>query len=541
LPFPETCAVSQPTPQGNVSGAAPSAAHNDGGVFLRLLGLYALVLYPILRANRYYNDDLKRALIGRAGWDSNGRPLTTLLMRALQCYDHAMVDISPLTQIGAIAILAWVGVLIARRFAIGSPWMAALVAFPMGGQPFFLENLSYKFDALSMSLALLLALLPMLALREHRRAWWLGVLALFASLSFYQPAINAYLVFMLLELAWAQLHGVRLTQLARQFFWRVLQAGVAMLIYDLLIGMHVSGWVKRETATIHGLRELPLVKANFVDFYAFIGTSFNAHWWMYFAPVLTALALVAVLVGLRYALALRATQRTWLVAMLCAIAVLMPLAAAVGALGPMLFLRKPEIEPRVLMGIGALLAAALILAQAALRQWRRADGWAQAAAAMLALGMCVIASAYGNTLGAQKDFENHIGADLADDLATLQVTHTLHFYLLDGAAGNAPVTAHVITQLPLIHTLVPPYIAADDPFQTPGFLAYYISGVSDLRRQTDPAALARQLATLAQACGEPAVMTRASYQLYLVKDTAVVRFQAAGPHACAAPNAAATP
>src|SRR5262249_46718944 len=154
---------------------------------------------------RYYNDDLKRALIGRTGWDSNGRPLTTLLMKLLQFYDHALIDISPFTQIGAVAILAWAGVLIARRYAIRSPLVAALVAFPLGAQPFFLENLSYKFDSLSMSLALFLALLPVVALREDRRGWWLGVAALFASLCLYQPAFTAFLIFVLVEVVVAQL------------------------------------------------------------------------------------------------------------------------------------------------------------------------------------------------------------------------------------------------------------------------------------------------------------------------------------------------
>jgi hypothetical protein len=99
------------------------AVHSERGetqvvraVFVRLLGLFALLLYPILQADRPYNDDLKRALLGRASWDSNGRPLTTLLMRALQCYNHAMVDIAPLPQIGAIVVLAWTGARLARRF-----------------------------------------------------------------------------------------------------------------------------------------------------------------------------------------------------------------------------------------------------------------------------------------------------------------------------------------------------------------------------------------------------------------------------------------
>ena len=103
-----------------------------------------------------------------------------------------LVDISPLPQIGAVLVLTWIGVLIARRYVATSPRSAALVAFPLGAHPFFLENLSYKFDALSMSLAILLAVLPIVALDAGRRGWWLGVLAIFASLNFYQPAINVF-------------------------------------------------------------------------------------------------------------------------------------------------------------------------------------------------------------------------------------------------------------------------------------------------------------------------------------------------------------
>ena len=120
------------------AGSQPSQIRAEGRLFALLLALYFLILYPILRADRYYNDDLKRALIGHTGWDSNGRPLTTLLMKLLQCYDSALVDISPLTQIGAVALLAWVGVWIARRYALRPTWLAALIAFPLGAPPVFL-------------------------------------------------------------------------------------------------------------------------------------------------------------------------------------------------------------------------------------------------------------------------------------------------------------------------------------------------------------------------------------------------------------------
>jgi hypothetical protein len=509
-------------------GTKTARGTRDRDVFGILLALYSLILYPILRADRYYNDDLKRALVGRAGWDSNGRPLTTLVMRMLQSYDHAMVDISPLPQIGAVALLAWIGVLMARRYSIGSSWMAALVAFPLGAQPFFLENLSYKFDALSMSLAMLLAVLPLFQLKEGRRAWWLGVLALWGSLCFYQPAINVYLVFVLVEWVSLQQQQAQPSQLARKSFSRFVQVGTAMLLYYLIVGMHVSGWVKHASERIHGWRELPLLWINFVDFYGYIGASFNGHWWMYFGPLLGVLALFPVVVGIRYALAFRTSQPAPVKALLWLAALLIPLAALIAVLGPMLLLHKPEIGPRVLMGLGALLAGALVVMQAALRQWHASRQWAVAGACMLSLGMCILASSYGNAAAAQKDYEGRIAGRLADDLAQLKASRGVHAFLLDGTAGYSPVTAHVIEQLPLIRDLVPQYLSSDHSFQSPDFLAFYISGLINLEAHDDAVAPSLLSSLHARTCLMPADIIAAHYRLYVVGDTAVVRLLAPG-------------
>lgn len=500
-------------------------SRRDSNVFIILLSLYFLILFPILRANRFYNDDLKRALFGRTGWDSNGRPLTTFVMKLLQCYDHALVDISPLPQIGAIAILAWTGVLIARRFDIRSHWVGALVAFPLGAQPFYLENLSYKFDALTMSLALLLALLPIVYLKDDRRGWWLGVVALFASLNFYQSAINAYLIFVLMEFVVAQLQRATPGHLFRRLASRALQAVVGMLGYELIVGIHVNGWVKRKSETIHGLDQLPLIKNNIVDFYTFIGNAFNEQWWMYFGPVLLLLAIVPVVIGVRYAIAYDVVASKWMRALLVAASFLVPVAALVCVLGPMLVLADPPIAPRVLVGVGALLTAPLIVVQAALRRWRRSEKWTVAVGGALALGMCSFASAYGNALGEQKAYEDRIASALADDLAQLKATDSVHAYVLDGTAGYSLATAHVAEQFPLIRTLVPPYLSADDTFHPHIFLEYYVSDTADLRMESDADAPQRWAATIAAAHRMPARRTANAYSLRVVGDTVVVTFR----------------
>ncbi|BDU19069.1 hypothetical protein DYGSA30_05260 [Dyella sp. GSA-30] len=513
---------------GNTS-FTPSST--DSRVLLTLLGLYSFVIFPILRADQYYNDDLKRALVGHGSWDATGRPLTTLLMRMLQAYDPAMVDISPLTQMGAVLILAWTGVLIARRYVFASPWIAALAAFPLGAQPFFLENLSYKFDALSMSLAIFFALLPIVMLGQSRQRWWLGIASIFVSLDFYQAATNAYLVFVILDVLLGQLEGKTPRQLIRQFASRALQAGLAMLLYQLIIGVHINGWVRMHSEKIHSLQQLPLVASNFVDFYTYVAASFSEQWQLYFSPILLSMLALPAIVSVRYALRVDVATARIRVALFAA-GLLTPLAALACALGPMLILEKPLFVPRVLIGFGALLAAGLILAQAALRQWRVSDKWALAVGGILALGMCVIASAYGNALREQKNYETRIAAHLADDLAGLKGDGIIDTFMLDGSAGYSPVTAHVASQFPIIYQLISPYLSAEDRFHSHAFLSYYVSGVTDMRVDESPANLLLISRMLAQTCTVPASYITGAYRVHVIVRTAVVTFSQAAPERC---------
>ncbi len=528
-----------PYPHADLSQSRDS--RSDGKIFSILLALYFLILYPILRANRYYNDDLKRALIGHTGWDSNGRPLTTLLMKLLQCYDGALVDISPFTQIAAIAVLAWIGVLIARRYAIRSPWMAALVAFPLGAQPFYLENLSYKFDALSMSLAILLALLPVLVMNLQRRGWWLGVLSLFASLSFYQPAINVCLIFVLLDVVLAQLHGESVASWLKTFSLRVLQVAAAMLFYQLIIGIHIHGWVEHEGEKIHSLSQLPLIATNIAGFYRLIGNSFDRQWWTYFLPLLVVLGIFPMAIGVRYATARRALHASWISALLVLTSFVIPLMALLCIAGPMLLLLTPEYEPRVLMGVGALLVAALIVMHETLAQWQRSPRWTLAAGCMLAVGMCSLASAYGNALGEQKAYEDRIAAGLADDLADLKATQGIRGFLLDGGIGFSPITAHIAHDFPMVNKLVSPYISSQDRFHTTDFLLYYIAGIDDLGWKTDASSLRMRAVVLQSVCHVVVERARSAYALRVIDHVAVTSFYLAASQDCRAASGSPQP
>jgi len=484
--------------------------------------LLLLVLLPILRADRYFSDDVARAITGFYGWDLNGRQLTTLVMRLLQFNLSQLVDISPLPQILAIAVLATTGALIARRYRIESPWLAALIAFPLGAQPFYLENLSYRFDALSMSLALFTALLPFLSTQRNIRSFVLGTLAMFASLCFYQPGLSAFLIFALMETTIAQIEEQEPSHWLRTLGWRVTQCVTAVLAYQVFVAPTIDDWLKQHTATIHNVDELRILKANAENFYGYMIRSFNIHWLRCAGPLLLLAAAVPVATAFRY-VRRRPSAPRWQNAAWVCLGMLMPMLVVLAVTLPMLPLRDPVVLPRVLMGVGVLLCAGMICGYRLLRAWGRPDHWMLAYAGIWALGMASFAAIYGNALAAQKALEERVAFGLSNDIATLAVERPIHFILIDGSVGLAPVTARASQKFPLISTLIFPYLREAD-FHTAYFLRYYLQDTPELARE--PGAESRIAAILARACTAPVEHVSRHYSLRVVEDVVVATFPA---------------
>lgn len=490
--------------------------------------LFLFILFPILRADRYYNDDVARAITGFYGWDINGRPLATLVMRLLQFNLRQLVDISPLPQMGAIAVLSAIGVLIARRYRLGSPWLAALVSFPLGAQPFYLENLSYRFDALGMSLALLFALLPFLACRGDYKGRALGQISLFASLCLYQPALSAFLTFALVEWVVAQLDGRDPRELLSAMGWRMAQCVVAVVAYQIIVAPAIDDWLKQHSATIGSFRELGALKANAGNFYSYIAHSFNIHWVRCAAALLLLAGTVPVLAAIRYVRQRPQTGHVQRLAWLGA-GLLIPVFAVLAITLPMLPLRSPVVMPRVFMGVGALLCASLVSSCLLMRAWRLSDRWILTCAGLWALGMASFAAIYGNALAAQKSFEDRVVAQLSNDVAAIAAKQPIRFILIDGSVGLAPVTLRAAQQFPLINTLVSPYLQQAD-FRTAYYLRYYLRETPELAREPD--SQLRVASILAQICKASVNNVSSNYALRIVDDTVVATFPSGRPKSC---------
>jgi hypothetical protein len=216
-----------------------------------------------------------------------------------------LVDFSPICQIGSILCLSWLSAILARKFEIRRPIIAALTTFPLGANPFFLANLSFKFDSLPMALSLSLALMPVVLdgarTGQGRRSLLGGAVLLLGSLCIYQPSFNAFIVTASLEYLLSQNKNESpkiITSVVRR---RIVQLLIAICAYKVvaLYTIHEKYSIEH-SSLVGGAGALTIVLRNLVTFWSFpIEMLTGALRSTLVLPIVLAL-FASIAVGLRY-------------------------------------------------------------------------------------------------------------------------------------------------------------------------------------------------------------------------------------------------
>jgi hypothetical protein len=430
---------------------------SERSTFVISFTLLGLVLLPLWIADRYHLEDWRRLLDGTFGWTGEGRPLTELLMRVLNLGDP-FKDLSPLPQIAAIVVLSYNSVLIFRKFLIRSPLLAALIAFPIGGSPFFLENLSFRFDSLGMALAMTLALIPVLTTEKLSvRAWISGALCVFASLGFYQTGINAFFVFFIVELGVLQLGTAPMQKLLDVILLRGAQFIAGFVPYLLLAKALIRGSYNQQHFTfVTKVSEIGAIARNWKTAWHFVYSSFpGGQREIFRLPILLGIVLL-IGIGIYYLRFLIRSHQSVLAVVLVLVAVLLlPLCWIAGALGPVLFPVNAIITlPRIHMGIGPLLASSFVLVFATISRFGLNTKWLCIPLAIPAYAMIMFAFVFGNALKEQKSYEDRIGEKLRDDIELISSTYPVDAIIMNGNVGYSPVIRQVMRKYRLMRSLV---------------------------------------------------------------------------------------
>ena len=214
-------------------------------VSILIAGLMALL--PVILFVHLYIDDYGRSSGGVFNWDRVGRPLADVVFYVVN-YGRPGVAVSPLYTILSIFIYSLPGVLMVRAYGYRSLFWSALVILPLFAQPYGLENLSYGFDSVFMSLSVALAIIAAIVVQLSASRFGLvgGFLLLEASLCMYQPGASGFIPvagFMViasqLRLLVGNLAGMTLRmRLLRSF----VTYGASLLGYQVLVSMTYERW-----------------------------------------------------------------------------------------------------------------------------------------------------------------------------------------------------------------------------------------------------------------------------------------------------------
>lgn len=142
--------------------------------FFWLILAYGLYVLPLILANTYYLDDIGRTVNGYGAWERDGRPFTMLIIDLLNFQwtfhggiptmadgiPHPLQDLAPYPLLLGIAILAYVVVLLSRKYLRTKNFLILLGCQTLCiMNPFMIGGIVYRFDCIAMLLAVSLMLL----------------------------------------------------------------------------------------------------------------------------------------------------------------------------------------------------------------------------------------------------------------------------------------------------------------------------------------------------------------------------------------------
>lgn len=408
--------------------------------FLWLLGIYLVATFSVIRADFKYIDDLGRFSSGYRSWAYFSRWISE--KGSILVHDGKyLTDISPLTQLLALAIMAVAGVIVLRCFIKQDkiPLYGVLCVVPMSLSPYFLECLSYKFDSPYMALSVFGSVLPFL--------FWNMQISYFAVISLigllimfntYQAASGIYLVMAAFMLLKDFADGVDV----RTILKRIVVVGAIYLfgvaVYKLLFVKEVDTYVSSGMASRDKL--IGSIRGNIKRYFSLLRSDLPKRWIVYVYGIAVMALMSTVWNSKKYKV------------LGGIFAVLTVVICAVLSYGAYIVLEKPLFACRGMYGIGVYVA---IMATFVFGYERNL--YLDKVLCICLAWSCICYSAtYGNALAEEKrytDFRTEM--TLADLNRVLPVDREVVQVQILGNASRSPVIGRMAQKYPVLRRAVP--------------------------------------------------------------------------------------
>lgn len=454
------------------SAAGHTLNHNGktltaGKAFAVLAGIYLIGASAIIRANVNYIDDMGRVAEGYRGWGNFSRFLSNGLSTLIHT-DTYITDISPLTQILAVSIVALAGIILIyvvygrRVFTI---W-EILALIPLGLNPYFLECISYKFDSPFMALSILGAVVPLLYKGKETWEYILAVsIGTVVVCTSYQAASGIFPMCVVLLASRMWMKRVSYRQIFAFCLKSVFGFGLGLLFFRIVIMIPADNYV---SSSIPPFVRLPSVVAtNFKHYFNLIASDFKAIW----KGAILLLCIGFAVSGL--ALSRQKKPATLLISILSGIIMFFLCFGLYPAL------EKPLFAPRAMYGFGIFISI-LNISVAECRQ----STAVQAPAYMVAWIFFVFSLTYGNALYVQKNYTDFRIEQVITDLNNMDVFlgEKPVVVQIAGSIGQSPAIRPMNKNYNILSRLIPITFRESWTWGQKQFFGYY--GLKNVTRDT---------------------------------------------------------
>ena len=201
----------------------------DFHLFIQAIIFGGCFILPLIIANYEYRDDVVRAVTGYPGWSMMGRPLADYLFKFVLAPGGAVYP-SVLLLLLSLVCISVSCVFIKKSLKITGGILSYLSVLIIFFNPFLLQNYSYQYDSLPMSLGMCFATI---AASLNDKKWFLlaKCVLLSSAAAFYQPCINMFIGIFAFKIFLMLKDNKLLCMICYSIFKNVIVFSVSCIIY----------------------------------------------------------------------------------------------------------------------------------------------------------------------------------------------------------------------------------------------------------------------------------------------------------------------
>ncbi|MCT8342238.1 glucosyltransferase domain-containing protein [Photorhabdus kleinii] len=402
--------------------------------------ILCLYMIPIFLYGTYYRDDHGRVISQYFDWDLDGRPLTNIVIKALNFGDR-LTDIAPLSQILSIIISA-ISCGIICTYIVKKEKLSTIISVSLLFlSPFYIQNMLYRFDVVTMGLSIFFAVAPFI-LKDNSKIYIhciVSLISILCLLMTYQAAIPVFYASIFLSYI---CHSNRRNIIVN--ITRVVCGGISLSVYYFIISpLFVGGGYAKyraEPVVLSSGEFIETILSNLISLCNYLSALINQKFFIIFSLVIS----LNIILIFQWAKSKENKKNQLLLFLFFILSFFTSFLI-------FFFLKKPVYEPRIMIGINSLIM--IFGVNITLKNYKNIyiNSFVISALLLPTLFFFSIATNYINASKAYISYEKEVIRSMYNDYNSLNLDGKAY---INGYLYPPYITDQVLQKIPFLRNII---------------------------------------------------------------------------------------